>query len=180
MSPRHNELSEGTIYCVCLRTAHRRLLFTADADYAYFLRLLRKYKFRFDVSVYAFCLFPSGIFLVIRSPQGRILPLFVDEIKQTYSLYIAQRRHAAGGVWHAGFKQKVLSDDGMVVSWVRAVEHLPVRKGLVPLPAQYPWSSAIHRVMEEGQSLIDRYFIGTDRSAGNNLVSVGEVLNGKQ
>src|SRR5258708_4161970 len=59
---------------VTQRGNYRQSTFLEDAKYRLYLRLLREYSRRFQVSVQAYCLMPNHVHLILTPPNGESLP----------------------------------------------------------------------------------------------------------
>ena len=129
-------------------------LFNKQQDYEQYLRLMWKYKKRFKVQVYAYCLLPESVHLLINPLVPKVISDFMKGIHQMYARYFNETYERRGSVWKDCCHYVAMYDNKDLVSCVRLIERLPVEHGLALLSEGYPYSSCGYRVM--GKGLLDK------------------------
>ena len=140
-------LKDGVCYNIQSQGYQNRTLFKADADYERYIQLLKKYKLRYQVSIYGFCLLPTSVHLIVHPSEVVKLPLFMQGINQSYAMYFNMSYRKTGKVWGQRYKSNLICDDFGLIEQLKMVEFLPVRISKVRSPMQYSWSSCSFRVM---------------------------------
>lgn len=124
------------MYHIVLK-GNNRLLFTEDADYAYFTTLLRQTAERDLMECYAYCLFPESIHLTVK--EG--LRGFGESIKtltSKYAVYANEKYALCGKLFYDRFLSEPLETESDLLDAVRFVHRLPLGGNQ---PLTYPYSS---------------------------------------
>ena len=136
-------------YFLVARGHQQQRLFDHETDYRFYLSLLKKYKNRFGIKIYSFCLLPDYVYLLVKCEVGRELSGFMQGVAQSYAFYFNARYRRSGGVWRGRFKSSVLENYEDIFSCVKLIEFSPVRLQITNSPADYPWSSYMARVLSD-------------------------------
>lgn len=139
----------GVPHHVTQRGNRRQRTFFNDADYQAYVGLLRKACRINNTEVWAWCLMPNHVHLIL-------VPAFEDGLRATlaeahrrYTRRVNFREGWRGHLWQERFYSFPM-DEAHLLAAVRYVELNPVNAGLVHYPQQWPWSSASARL--EGHS----------------------------
>jgi putative transposase len=123
------------------RGNNRQVIFHEDADYIYFLDLLKRYKTELGFKLYHFCLMPNHFHLVLESPIEGNLPRIMMRLSVAYSSYFNRKYGGVGHVWQGRYKSSLI-DKGNYFVWCGLyVELNAFRAGLVSKPEDWRWSS---------------------------------------
>lgn len=131
----------GIPHHVTQRGNRRQLTFFSDADYALYLRLLRFWCSKTDTAVWAWCLMPNHVHLVLVPSRADGLAGALAPVHRRYTWTINQREGWRGFLWQSRFAS-VPMDEAHLHACLRYVELNPVRAGLVERAEQWRWSSA--------------------------------------
>jgi putative transposase len=140
---------------VTQRGNRRQATFFDDADYAAYLALLGEWCRGCGVFVWAYCLMPNHVHLILVPATVEALARAVGEAHRRYTGGVNRRLGWTGHLWQGRFASYPLEGD-YLVNAVRYVERNPVRAGLVEQAWDYPWSSAAARVLGRADPLLDR------------------------
>mgnify|MGYP006278007551 CR=1 FL=1 len=115
--------------------------FFCDADYRAYLGLLAEWSRRCKVRVWAYCLMPNHVHLILvpSTPEGRSEA--VGQVHQRYTRRINFRQKWRGYLWQGRFGSFVL-DDTHLLRAAAYVERNPVAAGLAGEATAWAWSSA--------------------------------------
>jgi REP element-mobilizing transposase RayT len=147
-------LKDGVCYYIQTHSFIGQEIFKAQADYYRIMQILKRYKMRYSVHIYAFCLMPADVYLIIHPSNSRHLPLFMQGVNQTYALYFNRRYKNEGKVWRQRYKSAVIQNDVDLFDAITLVEFIPVQRNQSRSPIEYPWSSSACRVLGSG-SIVD-------------------------
>ena len=130
----------------------QQTFFTAD-DYRYYLELLRHRKADAGISIWAYCLMPNHVHLVVVPETGRSLSRFLGPAHRQYALEVNRRMRWRGHMWQERFHSFVM-DERHLLAAVRYVELNPVRAKLCTAAWDWPWSSAAAHLSGKDDSLV--------------------------
>ena len=127
--------------------------FFCEADYGYYIALMAEWCVRFDVLVWAYCLMPNHVHLVLVPESVEGLHRAVSEVHRRYTRAVNSREGWRGHLWQGRFASFVM-DEPHLLTAMRYVELNPVRAGLVERPESYPWSSARAHLLGHDDDLV--------------------------
>jgi len=150
---------EGGLYHVMTRGNNRQRIFGDDDDYRRMLMLIEEAKMKLPFYLYAYCLMPNHIHLLMERQQSAISRIMHQTLTK-YSRYYNRRNRRVGHLFQKRYKSILCQSDQYLAELVRYIHLNPVRAGMVNDPASFRYSS--HRA-----------YLGKDRSG---LVDVEPVL----
>jgi putative transposase len=115
--------------------------FFCDNDYRAYLELLSEAKQVARVSVWAYCLMPNHVHVVVVPELEDSLAKLFRYVHQRYSRRVNVRENWQGHLWQERFRSSVM-DESYLIAAVRYTELNPVRARLCSKPDDWPWSSA--------------------------------------
>ena len=139
--PRGMQLAEDAGYHVFSRGHNREALFADPDDLRYFLGLVARYRQRFDLQLYHYCVMTNHFHLLVQLDNPRRLSALVAGLLLAYVRYFNGRHGFVGHLWQGRFKSPAVQREGYWLSCGRYIERNPVEAGMVALPWEYPWSS---------------------------------------
>jgi putative transposase len=131
----------GIPHHVTQRGNRRQQTFFSEADYALYLKLLRFWCGKAGTAIWAWCLMPNHVHLVLVPGRADGLAGALGATHRRYTWEINQREGWRGHLWQSRFAS-VAMDDAHLHVCLRYVELNPVRAGLAERPEQWRWSSA--------------------------------------
>ncbi len=147
----------GFPHHVTQRGNRRQPTFFSDSDYRHYLDLLRKFTTETATSVWAYCLMPNHVHLVLVPSCEDGLRAVLSEVHRRYTTAINFREGWRGHLWQERF-HSVVMDESHTVAAIHYVEWNPVVAGLSPHPEEWPWSSARARLSETGDGIVSQNF----------------------
>ncbi|MDD4941251.1 MAG: transposase [Candidatus Omnitrophica bacterium] len=146
----------GMPHHVVQRGNNRQQIFFTDADYFFFLNVLKEAKKKHPCLLYAYCLMMTHIHLLLAPLQEDNIALFMKFLGAKYVRYINKAYGRTGTLWEGRFKCSLVQDDAYLAACVRYIEMNPVRAGLAASPGEYRWSSYRFRAYGEDYAIVDR------------------------
>ncbi len=131
----------GFAHHITQRGNRKSDVFETDDDRLAYLRFLRQYAAKHNLSIYAYCLMTNHIHLVAVPGDELALGHALRDAHTVYAMYFNTRTQLTGHVWQGRFYSCPL-DEAHLWAAVRYVERNPVVAGLVERAEQYRWSSA--------------------------------------
>lgn len=123
------------------RGNNRQIVFREQADFIYFVQLLKRYKKELKFKLYHFCLMPNHFHLVLESAIEGGLPKIMMRLTLAYSWYFNERYGGVGHVWQGRYKSSLIDKESYFIWCGLYVELNAVRGGLVSKPESWRWSS---------------------------------------
>ena len=130
----------GIPHHVTQRGNRRQLVFFIDSDFREYKRLLGLRCSKASVEVWAYCLMPNHVHLVLVPDTKDGLHLALAEAHRRYTRSINFREGWRGYLWQGRFSSFPM-DEHHLLAAVRYIELNPVRAGLCESPQSWPWSS---------------------------------------
>jgi len=126
---------------VTQRGNRRQTVFFGDDDYCAYLTLLAEHTRTAGVAVWAWCLMPNHVHLMLTPPSAGALRAALADAHRRYSRMVNFREGWRGYLWQGRFASCPM-DEAHALSAARYIELNPVRALLVAKPQDWPWSSA--------------------------------------
>ena len=108
-------------------------MFFDDGDYRAYRGLLAEYCAKAETQVWAYCLMPNHVHLILVPSHPDGLRAALGEAHRRYSRRINRRQDWQGHLWQERFRSFPL-DETWLIAGARYVEQNPVRAGLVERP----------------------------------------------
>jgi len=153
------------------RGNNRQRVFLDEADFLYYLGLLKRFKEELDIKLYHFCLMPNHTHFIIEPTIEGSLSKFMLKITLAYTRYFNKKYKGVGHVWQGRYKASLLDGDDYFIQCGLYNELNPVRAGLVKNPEDWQFSSFRYYGLGERDSMIsnlidaDPFYFGT----GDNI-----------
>ena len=130
----------GIAHHVTQRGNGRARTFFSNADYALYRDLLAEQCRRADVEVWAWCLMPNHVHLVLVPSDTDGLRRALAAVHRRYAGIIHARRRRSGHFWQGRFGAVAMDEDHLAAA-MRYVSLNPVRARLVARAQDWRWSS---------------------------------------
>jgi putative transposase len=131
----------GVPHHVTQRGNRRQPTFFSDSDYGLYLGLLRHWCAKRGTAVWAWCLMPNHVHLILVPAHEDGLGAALGPVHRRYTWEVNQREGWRGHLWQSRFASFPM-DEAHLHACMRYVELNPVRAGLAERPEQWRWSSA--------------------------------------
>jgi len=139
MSRRPRVFAPGLLYHVIVRGNQRRKTFRCDDDYKAYLDRLEKYRAKHHVRIYAYCLMPNHVHLLVET--GSIpLAKFMQGLQQSYTQHFNRSYRKVGHLFQGRYKAIICDRDKYLLALVRYIHLNPVRAKLTTRPERYAYS----------------------------------------
>ena len=139
---------------VTQRGNRRQPTFFNDADYRLYRALIAQSCSAAGVEVWAYCLMPNHVHLILRPSDGDGLRAALGDAHRRYSRHINLREGWRGYLWQGRFAS-VAMDERHLMACARYVEMNPVRAKLTTVARDWPWSSARAHLTGRSDALVD-------------------------
>lgn len=143
----------GYPHHVTQRGNRRQQTFFCDDDYLYYIELMSEAVASSDTEIWAYCLMPNHVHLVMVPGDEDGLRGVLGETHRHYTRHINFREGWRGHLWQERFHSFVM-DEQYLLAAVRYVERNPVAARLCHHPADWPWSSTAAHIAGRDDSLV--------------------------
>jgi putative transposase len=144
----------GIPHHVTQRGNRRERVFFSDDDYAFYLSLLRYGCRKSGTAVWAWCLMPNHVHLILVPADEDGLRAALAPAHTRYAMEINRREGWRGHLWQDRFASFPMDEAHLHVC-LAYVELNPVRARLVDRPEAWRWSSARAHLGLAGDGLTD-------------------------
>jgi putative transposase len=140
--PLANYAQPGNICSVTVAVKDRRPVFSDQQVAAAAVDALTAHARKTEVRVYAYCIMPDHVHLVLQPSATCDIVTFVGQFKNL-AQRAAWRHGVVGAFWQVGFFDHFLRRDEQLDTVVRYVVDNPVRRGLVNAAEDYPFVGSL-------------------------------------
>jgi putative transposase len=131
----------GLVSHITQRAAGKEPLFVEEADYLEMIRLLNETARRHALMLYAFCLMPNHLHLLLSLREGSLYDVMRNLFAQ-YAARFNRKYERKGHLFGGPYRQSACLEDAYLLGASLYIHLNPVRAGLVHDPGKYRWSSS--------------------------------------
>jgi len=139
---------------VTQRGNRRQPTFFGDADYSTYLKLMSEFCRKAGTRVWAYCLMPNHVHLVMVPSHVDGLRAALGEAHRRYTREVNRRKEWRGHLWQERFHSFPM-DEAYLLATVRYVERNPVAARLCRCAEDWPWSSAAAHLRAQDDGLVE-------------------------
>jgi putative transposase len=132
--------SVNGLYHVILRGANRQVIFHDDKDSMRFLDILKKYKGKTGLKVYAWCLMSNHLHLLLKEGDES-LSASMKRIAVSYVSYYNWKYLTTGHLFQDRFKSENVDSRRYFLTVLRYIHQNPVKAGITRRAEEWAWSS---------------------------------------
>lgn len=132
--------STSGFYHVILRGINRQRIFEDAEDYERYLWLLTKYKDQCGFALYAWCLMPNHIHILLKEGKEPLSQVF-QRIGASFVYWYNGKYERVGHLFQDRYKSEPVEDNTYFLSVLRYIHRNPVKAGICAEPSEYPYSS---------------------------------------
>jgi putative transposase len=152
--PRRYQWASEACFHLMDRGHNRESIFADDEDRQAFLGLLGRYRSRFQLRIYHYCLMTNHFHVLVQlEDPAHVSPLMAGLLR-AYVHHCHRRHGFVGHRWQGRFKSPAVQCSEYLLSCGRYIERNPLEAGLVALPWEYPWSSAAAYTLGKSDGLL--------------------------
>jgi len=159
MPYRRDAFIQGGFYHVYNRTLPGAPLVFVTQNYAYFLRLVQRYRQTYGVGVIAYCLMPNHFHFLLHQETDKPLSRFVAALLNAYVQAVNRQQARHGPLFEGRFRHVCIEDETYLTHLCRYIHLNPVKAGLAKVPEGWPYSNYCDWVGLRAGSLKDDAFI---------------------
>ena len=141
------------------RGVNRAPCFFADTDRRFYLKCLAKASRARGCAVHAYVLMGNHVHLLITPHEKGAASAMLQDVGRRYVRIINAVHGRTGTLWEGRYKSALVDTETYFLNCHRYIESNPVRTGMAPHEAAYPWSSHAHYAMGEPNPLITEHAV---------------------
>jgi putative transposase len=157
--PKRPEYVPGHYYHFYNRGAHQTSIFREEDNYIFVLRKVKSYCRSLALVPVAYCLMPNHYHLLIRQDGEDRAGLLPQRVFNSYSKAYNKRYEHSGTLFESNYRVVLVEDQAHLLHLCRYIHANPVRHGLVPDLAEWPYSNYLEWIGERNGTLVDRDFV---------------------
>lgn len=142
-------------YHVYSRGSEKRAIFLDKADKERFLKRLKEYKDKHNVSLISYCLMPNHYHLLLQQKTDEPISKFIYRLNLAYAMYFNKRYERVGPLFQGRFKAKNIETDEYLVHLSRYIHLNPLEEVVNANVENYPWSSLKYFLERKSDGLVD-------------------------
>lgn len=146
---------EEVYYHVMIRGNQKQKVFLENKDFEKYLELLKRYKRKYRFKLYAWCLMPNHVHLILEVNKPTELAKIMQGITLAYSKWFNKKYGKVGHLWQGRYKSMVIDKNKYALDCMNYVEINPIRANLIQSPLEYAWSSFKLRTLGKESYLLD-------------------------
>ena len=138
---------------VTQRGNRRQKTFFCEDDYRYYIDLISEFSTQSGTEVWAYCLMPNHVHLVMVPGEEDGLRAALGEAHRRYTRHINIREGWRGHLWQERFHSFTMDED-YLLSTVKLLSSNHFKLPLSALPQEWKWSSARAHLKGEDDELV--------------------------
>ena len=139
--PRKARIKSSTgIYHVIMRGINRQRIFEDEEDYKKYLWELKRFQEICGYQLYAWCLMPNHIHILIREGNEPLEQVF-RRIGASFIYWYNMKYERIGHLFQDRYKSEPVEDSAYLLTVVRYIHQNPVKAGICKKTADYRYSS---------------------------------------
>lgn len=136
----------GYPHHIIQRGNNRQAIFAGAGDYELLLALLEEHSRAAQVAVHAYVLMSNHFHLVATPETQDGIPQMMQAVGRRYVRHFNQVQARTGTLWEGRYRSTLIQAERYLLACMVYLDLNPVRAGIAPGPADYPWSSHAHYV----------------------------------
>jgi len=144
----------GYPHHIIQRGNNRQAIFASNADHETLLGLIEESSKKFGVAIHAYVLMSNHIHLLATPEADGGIPQMMQALGRSYVRYFNSRQSRTGTLWEGRYKSTLIQAERYLLACMVYIDLNPVRAGIAPDAAEYPWSSHLHYAGRKVDKLI--------------------------
>ncbi len=166
---------KGGYFHIYNRGNRKQDIFSEEGDYLNYLKKLREYKKKYNISIICYCLMPNHFHLLLRQNSDTPIYKFMHALHTSYSIYFNKKYDKVGRMFQGRFKQKEIEKDEYLSRVTSYIHFNPVKDGLVEDLDNYQWSSYPDFIGIREGTLCDKDIVLLDKTSEEYKKSTEEI-----
>ncbi len=139
-------------YHIFNRGIEKRAIFRSSKDYQRFLNYLNFYKYKFDWTIYCYCLMPNHFHLLIQQHKDQIGHI-MKSLQTAYGVFFNLKYQRVGPLFSGRYRSIIVQEGEYFLQVSKYIHLNPVKTSLCSKPLDYPYSSYREYIKGENNNL---------------------------
>jgi REP element-mobilizing transposase RayT len=135
---------EGAVYYVTSRGDNDEGIFKDEADYQSYLELVRKYKEQYGFKLFAYCLLPNHLHLLIELKEGLTISNIMHDLNANYTKYFNSRYARKGHLFQERYKIVLAEKKLYLLALSAYIHNNPLKLDMAQDLRDYTYSSYLY------------------------------------
>lgn len=140
MARQARQKSESGIYHVMMRGINKQAIFHDEEDYVRFIKVIKKAKQASQFELYAYCLMPNHIHMLIRETEEPLSKI-IKRIGCSYVYWYNIKYTRVGHLFQDRYRSEPVETDEYFLAALRYIHQNPVKAEIVQQCSNYKYSS---------------------------------------
>lgn len=162
MSRSKRRISITGLYHVMTRGINRSEIFKEDREKRRFINLIRENLSQYDVAIYAYCIMPNHIHLLVKA-EIQELSSFMARVLAAYAQYYNYKNNRTGYVFQNRFKSQCIETEEYFWNCLRYIHLNPSKDGDLNKLRNYKFCSFREYQQRNEEVLSEDAFIAKER-----------------
>lgn len=141
MPRKSRQRSRTGIYHIMIRGINKQDIFEDDHDRRRFIGILQKKKAEMGFILYAYCLMPNHVHLLIKEDEMARIDRIMHKINTEYAMHYNFKYSRVGHFFQDRFSSEVVESESYFLNVLRYIHMNPVKARLLKEPEFFLWSS---------------------------------------
>ena len=128
------------VYHIMVRGNNKEDIFFDEYDRMRYLDTLKRYREKYQMHVYGYCLMNNHVHLIINC-NGQDISKIMQGISLSYTQYFNRKYDRCGHLLQDRFKSIIVDEDSYIVQLIKYIHQNPIRAGMVENASEYKGSS---------------------------------------
>ncbi len=159
MPARKLKFTQGAYYHIFNRGANRMPIFRKAENYEYVLRLIKKYREKYNIAVIAYSLMPNHYHLFVRQDGEHPAGQLAQQVFNSYSKAYNNAYDHSGTLFETRFKAILVESDPYLHHLCRYIHGNAVVAGIATSPELWPYTNYLEWIGARNGTLFERTFI---------------------
>lgn len=158
MPKRLIQFQQNGHYHIYNRGANKQPIFFSEQDYRYLLKLCKKYKAKYQISILAYCLMPNHYHFLLRQDAELSASLFIRDTFNAYVQGINKKQERSGSLFQGRFQAVQIDKEDYLVHVCRYIHLNPLKAMLVSSVEDWAYSNYLEWIGVRKGNLFDNTF----------------------
>lgn len=140
MSRKPRNQSKTGIHHIMFRGINKQTIFHDKEDYYKFLKIINKTKEKFNFDIFAYCIMPNHVHLLIKEKENTIGQI-CGSVASKFAIWYNTKYERVGYLFQDRFKSEAVETNEYFLTVIRYIHQNPVKAGLCKKVSDYEFSS---------------------------------------
>ncbi|PIP67384.1 MAG: transposase [Parcubacteria group bacterium CG11_big_fil_rev_8_21_14_0_20_41_14] len=156
------EFLPDVCYHIYNRGANKSEIFKDNKDYGIFIKRLRHYSLKYNVTILCYCLMPNHFHFILKQLSENRISDMMRYLMNGYTNIFNSRYNRSGTILQGPFRSESIDSENYFIHLSRYIHLNPLVAGIVDSLEDWQWSSCLDYVGLRDGTLCDKKEIMSD------------------